>query len=309
MVIHHIFANKSNIGDWLSARGIQRLLAPHNIVEHLCDEPFVPQTLKALESASKDDLIVIGGGGLFMDYFLPFWEGLNKIAGNTPFCLWGIGCCDLKRESSCPPRSLVREIVGKSTHCFVRDNLTHEYLANSALPEPVGCPSVVELQQEPQSTTGILHVDNYTTAGVEVFEEMNKLGKAFARQTGRPFRRTNNRIHAGSVRELDQTLDAYRHSDIVISSALHGCIIATAMRRKIVAVSGDRKIESFMNAVGLDEWVIDANDVSELSKYLSRISQQKNAQKSLLGMRAAHTSIVRQLLMRPGDNDEHHTVP
>lgn len=305
MVIHHVFANRSNIGDWLSARGIQKLLAPHRIVEHLCDEPFVPQTLDALASASTDDLIVIGGGGLFMDYFTPFWVEFNKIAGKTPFCLWGVGYCDLKGEQSCPPLSLVREIADKSMSCFVRDNLTREYLANPLLPDAVGCPSVVELLQEPPSTTGVLHVDNYTTAGAEVFEEMNRLGKAFADRTTRPFRRTNNRIQAGSLPELEQTLNAYRSSDIVISSALHGCIAATAMRRKIIAVSGDRKIESFMDAVGLKEWVIDVNDVSELSEFLDRVSEQKSPWKSLLRMLNVQKSVASQLRKQLAEHEKH----
>ena len=40
-MIHHVFANRSNIGDWLAARRIQHLLRPLTVKEHLCDEPFV----------------------------------------------------------------------------------------------------------------------------------------------------------------------------------------------------------------------------------------------------------------------------
>ena len=40
-MIHHVYANRSNIGDWLSPRGIQRLLSPLLVTEHLCDDPFV----------------------------------------------------------------------------------------------------------------------------------------------------------------------------------------------------------------------------------------------------------------------------
>ena len=45
-MIHHVYANRSNAGDWLSALGIQRLLAPLPVTEHLCDEPFVEETLQ-----------------------------------------------------------------------------------------------------------------------------------------------------------------------------------------------------------------------------------------------------------------------
>src|ERR1043165_8456109 len=105
-MIHHVFANKSNIGDWLSAQGIQRLLGVP-VIEHLCDEPFVPETLEALRELKANDLIVIGGGGLFMDYFVPFWEGFREIASRVPFCIWGVGYCHIKREDSRPPPSLL----------------------------------------------------------------------------------------------------------------------------------------------------------------------------------------------------------
>ena len=47
-MITHVFANRSNVGDWLSAQGIQSLLAPTPVRELLCDDPFVPDTLAAL---------------------------------------------------------------------------------------------------------------------------------------------------------------------------------------------------------------------------------------------------------------------
>ena len=64
-MIHHVFANRSNIGDWLSAKGIQRLLQPAPVTENLCDEVFVAQTLDALNRLEPSDLVLIGGGGIF----------------------------------------------------------------------------------------------------------------------------------------------------------------------------------------------------------------------------------------------------
>ena len=84
MTLHHIFANKSNIGDWLSAKGIQSLLS-RKVTEHFCDRPFVKKTLSELARASAKDFIIIGGGGLLMDYFTPFWQGFRKVAARVPF--------------------------------------------------------------------------------------------------------------------------------------------------------------------------------------------------------------------------------
>src|SRR5205823_8029379 len=80
VTLYHVFANRSNAGDWLSARGIRSLLDAPAVTELLCDEPFVPETLERLSSAGPGDLIVIGGGGLFMDYFEPFWRGFGPVA-------------------------------------------------------------------------------------------------------------------------------------------------------------------------------------------------------------------------------------
>ena len=81
-MIYHIYANRSNIGDWLSAKGIQKLLAPLEITECLCDIPFLEETMEKLSKATEKDLIVIGGGGLFMDYFILFWDAVNYSSGN-----------------------------------------------------------------------------------------------------------------------------------------------------------------------------------------------------------------------------------
>lgn len=273
-MIHHVYANRSNIGDWLSARGIQHLLGDVAITEHLCDEPFVPETLDRLAEATSDDLIVIGGGGLFMDYFTPFWGGFRPIADRVPFCIWGVGYCDLKQEPSRAPTPLLEEIVSRSRLCVVRDELTRAYLSNCTVHEPVSCPSLAVVTPPQVSGWGLLHVDNYTTVGAEIYEAMDAAGQAFARHTERPYRQTNNRIRSGSEADLAAILDRYAASDLVLSSALHGCVIGVAMGRKVLAVSGDRKIEAFMQTVGLGDWVLNQEEVDLLPQVLALLSEQ-----------------------------------
>ena len=273
-MIHHVYANKSNIGDWLSARGIQSLLAPFSVVEHLCDRPFIDETLLRLSEATPRDLVVIGGGGLFMDYFTPFWEGFLRVAKRVPFCIWGVGFCDLKREPSRACTALLEDVASMSRFTVVRDQLTREYLSRCALPPPVPCPSTVAVEPAPQEGWGILHSANYTTAGAEVYEFMCARAREFAAQTGRRYRETNNRIPDESEKALAEVLDRYRKSDLVISSRLHGCIIALALGRKVLAVSGDRKVESFMKAMGLERWVCDLEDVNSVPERLRKLPEQ-----------------------------------
>lgn len=273
-MIHHVFANRSNVGDWLSACGIQALLDAVAIQEHLCDGPFVAETLGALAQAGEDDLILIGGGGLFMDYFTPFWEGFRVIARRVPFCLWGVGYVDLKREPSRPPSALLEEIVANSRVCRVRDELTRSHLAPCRLPDPVPCPSLVAVRPEPPADRGVLHVANLTTVGAEVYAAMRRTAQAFADQTGRRYRETNNRIPPDSERGLLEALERYRTSDVVLSSRLHGCIVGLAMGRKVLAVSGDRKVDAFMETAGLERWTLDLDRLELLPRRLRELEDQ-----------------------------------
>lgn len=274
-MIHHVFANRSNIGDWLSAKGIQSLLAPVEVTEHLCDGPFVPETLEALGKACPGDLVVIGGGGLFMDYFEPLWEGLREIADRVPLCIWGAGYCDLKREHTRAPSALIGEVVQRSRLCIVRDELTRTILSSCSLPPPVPCPSIAAIQGPFGSGHGVLHVDNYFVAGPDVFDVMDQTGRCFSQETGRVYRQANNRIEAGDEGAMAGKLSGYAQADIVLSSALHGCIIGVAMGRKVLAVSGDWKIESFMEVVGLADWVIDISEPNRIADGLRQLSEQE----------------------------------
>lgn len=293
-MIHHLFANRSNAGDWLSAKGIQSLLK-RPVIEHLCDEPFVDATIAELSQAGPADFILIGGGGLFMDYFIPFWEKFKAISSKVPFGIWGAGYCDLKRENSRPPAALLREIIGRSRFCYVRDELTRKHLGIPALPAPVPCPSIEILQPTAEKGNGLLHVDNLTTAGEDVYETMDRLCREFAERTGRPYRKTNNR-HEGTEASLKSVLRYYEKSEFVVSSALHGCVIALGVGRKVLAVSGDRKIEAFMDAMGLLEWVCDIEELDEFSSRLERLREQKIPEERIRFARAANHLVAGQIL-------------
>ena len=295
-MIHHVYANQSNVGDWLSARGIQSLLAPLPVTEHFCDEPFVPETLAALSKARPDDFIIIGGGGLFMDYFVPFWEGFRHIAARVPFAIWGVGCCDMKRTQSGAPTKLLSETVQRSGLCVVRDELTRDQLSGCELPPPVICPTVVAVPFTSGGEKRLLHVDHYDNVGAEVYERMVAVAEAFAERTGRSYRQTNNLIPAGHNGALKKTLDLYASADLVVTSRLHGGIIALAMGRRVLVVSGDRKVESFMRAAGLSDWVCDLDDVESLPARLEKLHEQQLPTKFIEDGRSQNRLVAKQVI-------------
>lgn len=294
-MIYHIFANRSNIGDWLSAKGIQKLLHPFEVTELLCDVPFVDDTMQKLSTATKKDLIIIGGGGLLMDYFNPFWEAFNSIASHIPFCIWGIGVCDIKYESSLPPIGLIEKIVNQSKICIVRDLITKSFLRNCRLRTPVPCPSLNITYPQREKSVGLLHVVNYTTAGAKTYDIMLKAAQYYTQKTGRIYRETNNRIIKGNAAELNTILKNYHKSDVVLSSGLHGCILGLAMGLKVLAVSGDRKIDNFMEAVGLKNYCLDFSKVNLVPYYLNNLKAQTNPQSTLDDIRRKNETIAAEI--------------
>lgn len=275
-MIHQVFANRSNAGDWLSARGIRSLLGQHAVQEHLCDEPFVAATLEALAAAAPDDLVVIGGGGLLTDYFAPLWHGLRDLP-RLRLCLWGVGVVDHKAAPSLRTIAVVRDVAARALVCRVRDERTRELLLPLPIAEPVPCPSLVAVSPQPADGHGVLHCANLTIAGEVAYAEMRRQAMAFAERTGRPFRETNNQINAGREHELAAVLELYRRSDLVLSSRLHGCLLAMATGRPVLAVSGDRKIESAMAAAGLASWVLEPDGLDRLPQRLLELPAQRDA--------------------------------
>lgn len=284
-MIHHVFANRSNIGDWLSARGVQLFLGS-NVEEHLCDEPFVNDTLSALAETGPEDVVVVGGGGLFMDYFRPFWEGLLALSTPAPLCVWGVGVVDIKREMSRLDRSLLHAIADRAAVCAVRDELTREQLPADHHAVVALCPSILAVSVPSERGDDVLHVVNMTTVGGEEYEVMCTTARAFAAETGRMYHQTNNRVRTGNAEHMERVVKRYAAADVVVTSALHGCILAAAMGRPVVAVSGDWKIEQFMSAAGLSEWVLQQEEVDRLPAMLRAVSTQQPAAE--LRARASH---------------------
>jgi hypothetical protein len=209
-----------------------------------------------------------------MDYFAPFWEGFRDVAARVPFAIWGVGCCDMKRHPTHPSFRLVSEIVRLSRLCVVRDELTRGWLGGCEIPPPVVCPTLVAVPSMVGQQPRLLHVDHYDNVGQEIYERMVAVAETFAERTGRSYRQTNNLIPAGHNGALQKTLDLYASADLVLTSRLHGCIIALAMGRRVLVVSGDLKVESFMDAAGLGDWVCDLDEMDSLPARLESLHRQ-----------------------------------
>jgi hypothetical protein len=290
-MIHHVYACRSNIGDWLSARAIQSLVAPEPFVEHLCDEPFVPGTLARLERRDPDDLVVVGGGGLFMDYFTPFWESLLRMEPFPRLAIWGVGYCDIKASASRASTPMLRDVVERAELCVVRDTLTRDYLGSSLVGEPVPCPAMVVVPKGGTKEPSLLHVLDYAVVGEKGYQAVADVTRAHAERTSRRYTEIDNQFEPPTEEGLARMVALYEHSDLVVSSRLHGCIIGLAAGCRVLAISGDRKVDAFMEAVGLRDWIVDLERLEHLEGYLDRLEYQPSAAAFVHDAIAANTQI------------------
>jgi polysaccharide pyruvyl transferase WcaK-like protein len=299
-MIYHVFANRMNIGDWMAARGIQQQLAPRPVRNLLCDEEYIEQTLHTLDQITPRDLVVIGGGGLFMDYFLPFWTAFERaIDRGVPYCIWGVGLCDFKEQMTRLPHDLLCRVVSRADLCVVRDELTRGVLleCRPALPSPVPCPSVLALHPPPhvRKRPALLHAVHYAVTGHERYERMVDLTRSLAGRHCREYLETNNEVERDDEAALLAELGLYAAADWVVSTRLHGCIIGLTMGCKVLAVSGDRKVESFMDAAGLGAWICDIAKLDQLEDLAARLPSQPAPSEFIERARAANAAVGRQV--------------
>lgn len=151
------------------------------------------------------------------------------------------------------------------------------------------------MQQLTKTGKDILHAVNYTTETPEAYETMCEITMAYAEQNGLMYRETNNNISKGSEVELADVLLKYKKSAIVISSALHGCIIGVAMGIKVIAVSGDWKIDAFMESVGLQDWVINYDETQKLPGLLNDIDNQPDSTLHLSSIKLANEKVEKKI--------------
>lgn len=292
-MIYHVFANKSNIGDWLSARGIQSLLAPLRMAELFCDDMYARATIRALTRAQSGDFVVIGGGGLLHEHFRAFWSGFEPVSRRMPFCVWGVGACEMHHEPT--SLNLVRRILARSKLTVVRDSATHRALDLEGIREPVPCPTMTVLQAAGERCGGVLNAVHKGLVPADVRESIATIAKDFARCSGRTYRETTNTIPGGDESALAANLALYRSADVVVSSRLHGCIIGVGMGCSTLAIGSDAKIDQFMHAAGLAEWVCPLTDIASLRQRLDSIAMQQPARAFVDRVRRQNQAIAGEL--------------
>lgn len=250
-MLYYCCANEINIGDYFSMLGAKLAIG-------LCGkEEFMELRAKPfsdfLSLLNDEDTIIIGGGGLFKDYFRRFWiEILDyKKINNFDIILFGVGICDHKnkKNSTVLEKSMIEKIISNSKINFIR----HPF---DSIGMPVYftyCPSMYFVSNNflcyaNKKQNKLLYVSHKDLIGKNKDEEIRKHLQKFCIQNNMGYSEVDNIIRENNG--INDIMDLYQNSEIVVSTRLHGYIIAKTLGKKVVAISNDHKIEGFANAIG-----------------------------------------------------------
>ncbi len=247
-VVSYIYATPGNTGDYLSMRGVRELSRePGYILQ--CDSYSLKKTFQTLSNSSNIKGIVIGGGGLIQPVFNEFWDRIMEC--HLPYALFGVGVNYLPHHREKIDRGRLKAICSNAVSVHVRDLESKNILRESSGREDITtgvCPSVnflahfaVQDSSNHQTLLHVLHPSDLVASHVDV-SRLIKTVQVLAEQLGLSYKQTEH-TRGWSRFQLRQ----YMKSSVVISSRLHGCIIAYALGKPFVPIVCDHKTQWFVD--------------------------------------------------------------
>ena len=253
------YSANRNIGNYLPVLGIQEMLNQEldvwNIHRTPIDWDFVHKNYSQ---------VIIGGAGLLHSVFEKFWVDVDKNC-KLPIIIWGIGVCLPDNDSvKGVSKSVVKSVFAKSKFANVRDELTRDFYELSSNLSITACPTLVYISNhfkvETKASNGkvILHSSHIDLEPINSTPQIKKI----IEDAGYTYRFTKN-IEDNRL-PLKNLLKMYEDCDLVVTTRLHGAIIAYAFKRPYIAISFDPKISAFNKLYGGGVCITDISQLKDL---------------------------------------------
>lgn len=251
--ILNFYSSADNIGNFTPVMGIHQIL--NEDLDTWCahdeniDWGFINKNYER---------IIIGGAGLYHVSFTNFWQELNTKC-SIPFIIWGVGGIFPKAEGvlSNVNEKLLSEVHSKADLINVRDDISAN-LINVTNVDIAPCPTIYllnNLRNKRVKNNNILYSSHE--------ELLNKEDKKVVEK----YLGTKDKYHFTDNIQykyygLDRVLKKYYKSNHVITTRLHGAIIAYGLGIPYTAISFDYKIEEFNRLYGNGTII---NDIRKMS--------------------------------------------
>ena len=239
------YSANRNIGNYLP------VLAIHQMLDQELDTWNIHKSPVDWEFVHKNyDQVIVGGAGLLHSVFEKFWVDLDKNC-KLPIIIWGIGVCLPDNDSvKGVPKAVVQSVFNRATFANVRDELTRDFYDLKSEISITACPTLVYVANKfkvaPKSDVGkrILHSSHVDLEPTGAAGEIERVIK----ESGFDYNFTDN--IESTKNPLKKILKMYQDCDYVVTTRLHGAIIAYAFNRPYIAISFDPKIAAFNKLYG-----------------------------------------------------------
>ena len=243
--ILQFYSANRNIGNYTPVLGIHQMLDQEldvwNIHKSPVDWEFVHKNYEQ---------VIVGGAGLLHSVFEKFWVDLDKNC-KLPIIIWGIGVCLPDNDSvKGVPKQVVQSVFSRAVYANVRDELTRDFYQLSADISLTACPTLVhvannfKVEVRVEDGKRILHSSHVDLEPTSTTPEIKKIIES----AGYKYYFTEN-IETKKL-PLKRILNMYQDCDYVVTTRLHGAIIAYAFKRPYIAISFDPKVAAFHKLYG-----------------------------------------------------------
>jgi len=242
------YTSENNIGDYLPTLGIWEMLGSktdlYSITNKGIDFSFINKNYRA---------VIVGGAGILGKDWESFFERLIKEC-TLPIIVWGVGIC-LRLTKPLQYQGLSQEIAKKleerAVFLNVRDTLTVDHYDFDKA-EVAVCPSALYVSSFKKYKTA--YPQNILYVGHEELVPPldNQKIMRIVRESSTHFTYTNNIFTTEkSIEEIEAFLkNYYCQSKLIVTTRLHGAIIAYGLEIPYIAIPFDKKLISFHENYG-----------------------------------------------------------
>lgn len=215
-----------NIGNYTPLWGIKKI-SPFSITETIDCRNYSKINIKDYE------LAIVGGAGLLHICFEDFWRWITK--QKIPIIIWGVGACwNKKVKSNVDPNIL--NSAGNILAANVRDKATaFEYDFPNC--HVSFCPTAVYFKNFSETKGNkLLYVHhNKVDDNIKKFfvKKCNTYTSNFSKN-----------------KNFSSIIKKYKRANVIITTRLHGAIIANSLGKPYIAYSEDLKIEEYHRMYG-----------------------------------------------------------
>lgn len=225
-----------NIGNYTPVLGIGRLLGDD------ASKIVARADCRQFEAIRVEDfeLAIVGGAGLLHACFEGFWRWLAQ--QTIPVVIWGVGVCLNYDTVPLPSRlrsgvspGLLRELKPQIVAANVRDDLTAEMYDLDA--EVGYCPTIAWLRELktyqliPDKLGGRLYVEHPELTTSSEAAQLRAVCTDY----------TDNTVR----NDIGNLLMKYLTANTIVTTRLHGAIIANCLGKPYVALAKDKKVDAY----------------------------------------------------------------